>query len=355
MSVNRISVLVLFASVFCSSFCSSAFAEYGRGFIGKDMDPQTGEFREVYKDWKEGVILDPTTGDYTVTYKAVSGNFYEVVLVPATKIAPDLKSKFKLNTDANTIRYEYKLKNEKNGKQPIVDLITHVTSVKSDSLASPRDWNAMAVPAVTTPDTRLSWGYWGKDLLSGKISGLAPGRTVEGLAAESADLPGMAVIEIRGGRSPTTWLGHTPEITSPVGKQLAEIESNDFVPRFAAVPKIPVGQPFDPVLTLTGIQQHLNQDLISMKLIDPVFAAQLDRGLQAALDAAKLNNAKALKDHLKDLRKALKNEHGDVDKEDGDEDEDEANNKVKKARLIDKLAARVLAFDLKYVQKRVGD
>lgn len=123
------------------------------------------------------------------------------------------------------------------------------------------------------------------------------------------------------------------------------------VPRLAAVPRIPAGQPFDPVLTLTGIQKHLNQDLVSLKLVDPVFASQLDRSLQAALDAAKLNNTRALKDHPKDLRRALKKEHDDVDKEDHDDDDE---GKPKKSGLIDKLAARVLDFDIKYVEKRVS-
>lgn len=166
------------------------------------------------------------------------------------------------------------------------------------------------------------------------------------LSLESSDLPGIAVVKISGAAPTTEWLGHYP--VGAVGNKMEEIDDKkNHIPRLAAVPRIPTGNPFDPVLTLTGIQTHLNQDLVSMKLVDPVFASRLDRSLQAAIEAAQLNSTKALKDHLKDLRKALKKEHADIDREDDD-------NKPKKPGLIDELAARVLDFDLKYVEKRVG-
>ena len=93
-----------------------------------------------------------------------------------------------------------------------------------------------------------------------------------------------------------------------------------------------------------------------MKLIDPTFASQLDRLFQTAIAAAKGGNTVALKGNLKDLRQMLKREHADVDKEDEDWDkEDDGKGKEKdKSRQIDKLAAKVLDFDLKYIQKRLG-
>ena len=52
----------------------------------------------------------------------------------------------------------------------------------------------------------------------------------------------------------------------------------------------------------------------------------------------------------------LKREYADVDQDDEDWDKDDDKGKEKdKSRLIDKLAAKVLDFDLKYIQKRLGD
>ncbi len=339
---------------FFASICS-AQAEFGRGFIGSEMDPQTGKFKEAYKDWQEGVVFNPEMSDYTITYKGVSGNFYEVILVPATKIDPALKSKFKWIGNTNAVRYEYKLKNGFKAKQPIAQFITYVSNVNPGSLVDPKDWYGTIVPTGKRPGLRLSWAYVGRDLLDDKISGLFPGQSLHGLALESSDLPGIAIVEIQGDRTTTAWLGNTPEINTSVGQRVAELEANDFIPRPAAVPLIPVPNPFDAAAVLTSMQKHVNQDLASMKLIDPAFASQLDRLFQAAIDAAKGGNTVALKGDIKDLRRMLKSEHADVDKDDEDGGKDDDDGKEKgKSRLIDKLAAKVLDFDLKYIQKRLG-
>ncbi len=148
-----------------------------------------------------------------------------------------------------------------------------------------------------------------------------------------------------------------PDPNSSVGVAYHELRRNDFVPRPVAVPLIPVSNPFDAATVLTSMQKHVNQDLVGMKLIDPTFASQLDRLFQTAIAAAKGGNIVALKSNLKDLRQLLKREHADVDKddEDGDKDDDGKNKEKDKSQLIDKLAARVLDFDLKYIQKRLGD
>lgn len=346
MSLNKI--LGIFSVGLSLAMCvNNARAEQGEGTV---RDPLTGKYIDhVYRDWQEGVVLNPETGDYTVTYKGSQGFFAEVIFVPATKIDSTLKSKFKDSRDSNGIRYSYKVKNGVGSKQNIDQLITLVSNVTPGSLEAPQRWEAHAIPQPPSqgPNLILSWTYFGGEYLSG----LAPGKSLAGLSLESSDLPGIALVKISGAAPTTEWLGHYP--VGVVGDQMEEIEKNNHIPRFAAVPKIPVGQPFDPALTLTGLQKHVNQDLVSMKLVDPVFASQLDRGLQAAIDAAKINNTKALKDHLKDLRHVLKREHGDVDKED-DEDDDGDGDKVKKPGLIDKLAARVLDFDIKYVEKRIS-
>jgi hypothetical protein len=143
-----------------------------------------------------------------------------------------------------------------------------------------------------------------------------------------------------------------PSTDTPVGKQFSELmKANESVRRFAAAPKIAVPDPFNAVTVLMGIQQHLRDDLSRYQLVDQVFASQLDRYLQAAIAAANQGNNAGVIANLKDLRQMLKKEHPDVD-QDGYAESDP--DKVKNRQvLIDKLAARVLDFDFKYIEKRV--
>ena len=91
-----------------------------------------------------------------------------------------------------------------------------------------------------------------------------------------------------------------------------------------------------------------------MKLVEPALVAELDRWLETAAAAARSSNTAALRADIKEARRLLKQEHADVDKDDDGDRDDDKEKKVKPR--IDKLAARVLDFDLKYVEKRVkGD
>lgn len=324
-------------------------AEMGKGTV---QDPVTREYVDgVYKDWQEGIVLDHQTGNHIITYKDGYGFYNSVIFESATKIEPFLKSKFNHHNSTNIIIYKYRLKNGTKSKQNINMLLTHISNINPNSPTGPKGWDGRAIPTLTDSTLRLSWTYDGEE----HLGGLAPSRSIGEFKVESSDLPGISVMEITGAAKATTWLGHTPSFDTPVGKQLWELKTNNFIPRLAAVPLIPVSNPFDVAAVLISVQKHVNQDLVNMKLIDPAFASQLDRLFQTAIAAAKGGNTVALKGNLKDLRHMLKREHTDVDRDDEDWDKDD-NSKGKemdKSRLIDKLAAKVLDFDLRYVEKRL--
>ncbi len=94
-----------------------------------------------------------------------------------------------------------------------------------------------------------------------------------------------------------------------------------------------------------------------MALIDPALAAQLDRLIQAAANSVRLNNPQAAREQINGALKLLRKEHEDMDKDDGDRDEGkddkDRDDKKSKSVLIDRLAARVLDFDLRYVERRL--
>ncbi len=126
------------------------------------------------------------------------------------------------------------------------------------------------------------------------------------------------------------------------------------VGRIVAVPKIPLQEPFDAAQVLASLRTHVNVDVVGLNLIDPVPASELDRGLQAAIEAAKHGNRIALRAELKALRQELKRAHPELTgNEDADEDWGDEDKPIK--RPIAKLAAKVLDFDLRYALKRVGE
>jgi len=114
-----------------------------------------------------------------------------------------------------------------------------------------------------------------------------------------------------------------------------------------------VPDPFDAATVLTGLKTHLRDDLVPMKLVEPVFAERFNGLLDAAIDAARRNNIAGLRDHLKQLRLMLKGfgEPGETDHT-ANIPEDQINTK-RWPHPVARLAARVLDYDLAYIEKRI--
>lgn len=304
---------------------------------------------------EESILLNPQTGNYHIRYKSIyDGNLLEVIFVPATKIVPVVKSKFEM-TKTGAFGYRYKIRNSSKSEQSIAGFDLVVSGVNASDQKTPNGWKGVLVPADNLEGKfRAGWFYSSKGDIT---AGLKPGANQSGFYIESTDLPGIDVAKMDGAAPTLELLDGGPNPKSTVGDELEGLRANNFIPRPAAVPLIPVPNPFDAAAVLTSVQKHVNQDMVSMNLIDPTFASQLDRLFQTAIAAAKGGNTVALKGNLKDLRHLLKREHADVDKEDEDWDKDnDGKDKEKdKSRQIDKLAAKVLDFDLKYIQKRLGN
>ncbi len=345
--------VVFLTVVSCLSLVAQA--EMGTGTV---QDPVTGKLTNgVQQDWNQGIVLDPQTGNYIITYKDAYGFFNSSVFEPATKITPNLTAKFRLMNQDKLIEYRYTLSNARTSKQGIKEFRVLVSSVTSGNSMKAGNWEGVVAPNVTGSNFYLSWFCSQGD----NACSLPPGRRQEGLRVTSRDLPGISEAEIRGKTTFISGLVAERDVSPALARQINDLTSfKDFVPRNVAVPLIKVPTPFDAAIVISGIQSHIDSDLVGMGLIDATLAAELDRMLQAATDAAKLNNKVAVRADIKDLRRLLREQYKDLDKEDNeDPDQDDStkdrNDKDEaKPRLIDKLAARVLDFDLKYIQKRLG-
>lgn len=279
----------------------------------------------------------------------------EATFYPHTKIDPAIKSKIGQANDGSIV-YGYRVKNGEKSKQNLISLKVTSKQAIANSQNMPPGWDPRINPISSTHPIYggvgnfVSWVFVSKlpseeDMTS---EGLAPGAS-ERYEFRSTHIPGMGIMSLRGDAPVTEFPDDGPDYTTAVGIAYHKLRQNDFVSRFVAAPRIAVPTPFDAAVVLAGIQQHIKTDMLSMQLVDAAFVTQLDPWFASAIDAAKRNNTAGLRHAIKELRQLLKQEHADVD-DDGDQDNDDKEKKTKSR--IDKLAARVLNFDLKYVEKR---
>lgn len=301
------------------------------------------------KAQEEAIVLDPASGNYIVNYRGLDLDtgaepWRRVVFVPATKLDPVAKSRFEL-TDRGLVTYHYKVKNESTSQQALSGFFALVSQADRTSQAAPQGWHGSVVPDRNTTHMRLNWSYSRQQA----GDGLKPGANQAGFWVESNDLPGVGIMHLRGATPTLAFPDEGPN--QELADKLSQLRrpDNNSVPRLVSVPRIPNPTPFNIVVVLGGIQQHVKIDMVSMQLIDPALLGLIDRGLTQAIAAAQGGNTPSLLHEIKNLRQLLKQEHADVDKDDWDDDDKEKKTKPR----IDKLAARVLDFDLKYVEKRV--
>lgn len=299
----------------------------------------------------EGVVLNLETGDYVITYEAADElrpqGLYQTIYTPATKINPSIKSRFKDMERPDAIVYSYKVKNGKDSKQNLRILMI-IASHAYPGLGAPRGWDGSIVTNVDGPGFRIGWSYSG---------GVPPGAALGGLEFKSSDLPGIGIMQLMGATPIQAYAGYGP--SQEIADQIREIDRKNFVPRTVALPKIPVPSPFDAAAVLTSLRKHVKDDFVKMQLIEPEFANRLDQGFATAIEVARRSSTEGLRHELKALRHMLKgfgeteeDEHAAKKKDDSDDHEDKAKT-GDWPHPITKLAARVLDFDLKYIEKRI--
>lgn len=327
----------------------------------------------------ESIVLDPVTGNYKLTYSDEQDNGSKILshatFYPSTKIVPAIDSKFHLE-QAGALIYSYSVSSGTQSRQILTtvrfdltgkvvgsqDLPTNmqtstvaqafaVLEANSLALTTPTGWRG-AISTAKNGASRISWHP------VDSAAGIPPKGHLKGFGFSSQSLPGLGAAQFEGeSEAINGYSGGGPDPDSDISKQIQALYQNDFVARNAAVPTIAVPEPFDPAVTLERIQTHMHT-WIAMQLLDPAFSAQLDRYFQSAADAYRLNQPKVGKKHIQTMRELIKKEHADADKEEDNDDREEKSDhdekdKNKRAQ-IDKLAARILDFDLKYVMKRMG-
>lgn len=305
--------------------------------------------RPTLCDQDEGISLDLTTGNYVITYQGLnleSGTnlWQRVIFVPATKILPSVTSKVR-HLDQNTVLYSYAVRNNIKSQQALSAFSVTASQIDAKTLVSPAGWEGQISQNYDSTGVRANWRYPRHTA----EDGLGRGQRESGFNFESTDLPGIDQMRFRGSAPTLVFPDEGPkkEIADQLDVLTDPIKNSVY--QIAAAPRISVPTPYDAATVLANIQKHLDTDLVGMKLVDPALVAQMDPWFATAIDAAKRNNTAGLRNALQELRRLLKQECADVDQEG---QEAETDDKPSPPARIAKLAARVLDFDLKYVQAR---
>jgi len=305
---------------------------------------------------EDSIIVD-ANGDYIITYRSnmVAGGIARVVWVPSTKIDPLVMWNIGLSdSHPEELAYRYTFKNGKTSRQDLEGGRLVVSHLIPSSQIIPAGWQGTVSNSLGgNPGFVVGWSFGGA-----KMGGVKPGARQGGFGLKSNHLPGIGLFEFWGSApAGQSFPDEGPDELSPIRTQFVDLSVKDFISRNTAVPRISVSNPFNAAVALDNLRAHITGDIVGIKLIDPIFASQLDRLIQAAANSVRLNNPQAAREQIKDALKLLRKEHEDMDKDDGDRDEGkddkDRDDKKSKSALIDRLAARVLDFDLRYVERRL--
>jgi hypothetical protein len=294
---------------------------------------------------EERIVLDQSTGNYVITYK-VQGKLERTVFVPANKIEPTVTSIFTA-TARGSVVYRYQIENKETSPQDVALFMLNAADINS-SLVTPPGWDGNVVPNFYGTGLRIGWSYQSQD----PIQGLAPGLGQGGFGFESNALPGIGVVRLFGATPILRFADHGPR--QAIADQLDKLqnETKNSVPRPAAVPLIPNPDPFEAADVLSHIQDHV-KELAAMELVEPVFAGRLDAMFTTAINALARHDTESAISYINALREIIREAQAVEDAKQGGEDEGKEE-KISLHRPIPPLAARIVSFDLAYVQEHLA-
>jgi hypothetical protein len=323
----------------------------------------------------EAITLDTGTGNYIITYCSSespddSCEVRQSTFVPATKIVPEIKSRFELEGGLR-IRYRYTIRNGRTGRQPLIsfildpvsDIVSSVPLPKSASearamsiaeaqaassaaVSSPEGWLAQSRYSTGGTGLRIGWRYGNHRTDS---DGLPLGREQGGFGIISKDLPGIIASRLSGNSGLTLRFTDEGPGSTDILDQLNELQVHNYVTRFALVPAVPVPTPFDRAELLRRIDAQV-KTWVDLKLLDAVVYSRIDRFIQAAIAAASSKDLKACGEHIGNIERQIHEIYESLEDTDG-----EAADENQDSPLLSRLAARVLKFDLNYALHQHAD
>ena len=308
-----------------------------------------------------------------------------------TAIRPTIKSS--VTGGGNPFSYQYTVRNQRGAKQklsviriwgiPLVYTIPNLPPVtanmrtdmdgwtkqnwaqltakrnfESSVVKAPKGWSAGLRVDEKEGQTSFVWTPGLKDT---DPDGIDPGRSQGGFVVLRPELPGVARTYLQGSIEEPWGLDGLPETPFWTAK-VNEIEELDYLLVPVVAPIIPVPHPYNGAELARRIKAHV-QTWLKYGHINADVLGRLNRQFDVLIPALEINNKQAARAAVTAIRKECADRHpglGDDKAEDDDDGHDSvalprtpAQRSAGPAQTIDRVAARALMFDLRYLMDRM--
>lgn len=233
------------------------------------------------------------------------------------------------------------------------------SSFERSVVKAPAGWGAGLRVDEAENQTSFVWTPGLKDTDS---NGVEPGHAQSGFIVLRPELPGVARTCLQGRIAEPWGLDGVPQ-TAFWTEKVAEIEDQDYllVPVLAPVIAVPV--PYNAAELARRIRAHV-QTWLKYGHINADMLARLNRQFDVLIPALERGNKQAARDAVDAMRKDCADRHPGFRDEHIDSDDDDhdaramprtpAQRSASTPTVIDRVAVRALAFDLRYILERLN-
>lgn len=299
-------------------------------------------------------VVQPHGGQYEYRYRVTNRRdakqeidtfrIWGIPLVYAVPNLPPVTSDMRTDMDGWTKQNWVQLKAKRTFERSVVK--------------APKGWSAGLRVDEKVGHTSF---VWTPGLKEGDPNGIPPGRKQDGFVVYRPELPGVARAKLTGATEEPWGLDGLPETPFWTAK-IEEIQDRDYVLVPVLAPIIPVPDPYSGPELARRIRSHV-QTWVKYGHVNADVLVRLNRQFDVLIPALELNNMQGARAAVQAIRMELADRHPGLDDGRIEEDDDAfdapamARNHGREAAVaagpVDRVAARSLAFDLRYLLKRM--
>jgi hypothetical protein len=339
---------------------------------------------------QDSATYDPIRGTWQLYYQnPETDQWTQKTYIPSNQVTPDIRSEVSWRN--GQFQYEYNIRNTQTAKQFIGSLevwslplviepttlpaltATHEQSelrglqidaryearraFEKSIVRSPAGWNGGLRLDKDAGKTSIVWNVGIRDTDS---EGIKPGQRQSGFGITRPELPGVARFKVEG-RNPEPWIPDQLPDTSFWNQKVQEIRSQDYILSSVIAPVIQVPAPYSGSELARRLKTHVNTWVkyghVSQPMLDKI-NLQFDQ----LIPSLENRNKRQVRETFIHMLTAIFREHPGMHLGHSLEDEDKHNSKsfsriAERGNLnspnIDRLAARVLVYDLFYILVRM--
>lgn len=228
---------------------------------------------------------------------------------------------------------------------------------ESSVVKAPKGWSAGL--RVDDKEGQTSF-VWTPGLKDTDPDGIEPGRAQGGFVVLRPELPGVARTYLQGGIEEPWGLDVLPETSFWIAK-VNEIQELDYLLVPVLAPIVPIPNPYSGAELARRIKAHV-QTWLTYGHINADVLSRLNRQFEVLIPALEINNKQAARAAVTAVRKECADRNSGLgdDKAGDDDDHDSvalprtpAQRNAAPTVTIDRIAARALIFDLRYLMDRM--